>query len=66
MSFQLEENKIKKLQAMDVVDKSIIDYMNGNDIKSHLDFTMNSQDILFEMVKDHDEILYVLAVPKPL
>ena len=66
MPTQLQESKIKEVQKMDVAFKSIINYMNNKDIKSHLDFTMNPQAILFKMMKDHGKMFDAVTVPKLL
>ena len=41
-------------------------YMNDKDIKSHFDFTMNSQGILFKTMKNHDKLFDALTLPKSL
>ena len=56
MAIEQEESIIMELQEMEASCKSVIDYMNDKDNKSHLYFTMDSQVILFKIVNDHDNL----------
>ena len=63
MSIQLDKDYIRRLQMKEPKYNSVIDYMHNPKIKTHLGFTIDSQGILCETVKNHDKKFDAVVVP---